>query len=425
MGAEKKRDRRPYAALVLVLLFGIGWCSSEEDPAESAGPSVVFVPTPEPEPIARAPEPIDAATDFDAGTEQLDAGAVVLARKQPDYDAYMRRWKDALEPLFKNGKYPGAPTVIRAERRPQPEEQDGPDAGPCEPISKRLSLALPRFDIVVVVDTSGSMAFALPVIAAWLGELERSIVKSRSDTQLLVVAEQQELGRTKGDGGYDLAVGSSDAVEVLLEGAVRGRDRWVDALRTRAELQIVLVTDDESRGQSVHLLRRLNETLLGVPFSVSLLGGLDTPRHKVLDPEEPIVSGYSARCDGEGLEGLEPGVVYQELVRATGGFRAPLCWKSSRWSLSWELLNKRSTLAAPQCGWVLNAPRHRVDRVSAVGLGRASAPLLYEPVRSNCFGTRRSYRMADEQLLVLCDDTCTELRHEGFEALELKLECKE
>ena len=37
---------------------------------------------------------------------------------------------------------------------------------------------------------------------------------------------------------------------------------------------------------------------------------------------------------------------------------------------------------------------------------------------------RRSYRRLDS-LLVLCEDSCTALKAEGFQALEVRLECSE
>ncbi len=67
-------------------------------------------------------------------------------------------------------------------------------------------------------------------------------------------------------------------------------------------------------------------------------------------------------------------------------------------------------------------PGQYVDRVSAVGPERASTTLIHERVISNCSNARRSYRLA-ETLLALCDDTCAQLRNEGFDALEVRLEC--
>ncbi len=429
--APKKTDRRPYVALALalVLVVGIGWCSSEEDPPESAGPSVVFVPTPESEPeqpVVATAAPADASIpieDSGAVAQVMDAGRPG-PRRAPDLEDYMRRWRAALEPLFRHHKYPGAPTVLKAMSKEPPPEEQGPDGGlpPCEPTVQRLSLQDSKFDLVIVVDTSGSMYRALPKIADWLGALEKQIVDSRSDTQLLVVAKQVDLMRRKADGGFNLRVGSSDAIEVLLDGAKPGLTRWIDALRTGAGLQIVVVTDDESLGRPDDLLARLQATLGGTPFSVSLLGGLDTPGHAVLEANELLSTSTCAGPDG--VRGLQFGGVYQELARATGGLRAPICHFQSRQAFTDALLKTRSVSGSTSCGWLLDTSRHRVDRVNALGLLHAPTPLLHERVASNCYGTRRSYKL-NEKLLVLCESTCVELRKDGFDSLEVRLECNE
>jgi hypothetical protein len=273
---------------------------------------------------------------------------------------------------------------------------------------------------VVVVDTSGSMIAAVPKIARWLGELEYEIVRRGADVQLLVVAEQRDLRRVpRLDGGtFNREVGSNDALDVLIEAAKPGDGRWVDALRPGAELQIVVVTDDAPRLPGREYVTRLTALLAGTRFRIHLLGGLQTAGQQLLAPGQPNAERV---CHGEDVEGVDPGEAYQDAVRLTNGLRAPLCYAASRELLAQALLEPRPLPGV--CGWVIESPGHRVDRVDALGHdGRAPAPLLLERTLANCPGTRRSYRLADS-FLALCEDTCVALGREGYDALEVKLTC--
>ena len=356
-------------------------------------------------------EPVPTPAAVDAG------GPVALARREPDVEDYMRRWREALAPLFRLSLYRQRPELLRAV----PFDAGVPDAGsePCKPKLQRLSFTpRGRADLVVVVDTSGSMSRTLPKISRWLAELELEINKTAADVQLLVVAEQHNLGRElTSDGGYDLYVGSTDSLEVLLEAAKPGKNRWIDALRPGTELRIVVVTDDEAEGKGPAYVARLTEVLGETRFSVNLLGGLETG-DSVIAGDQPLVL---ATCHAEGITGLEPGEAYQQAVKLTGGSRASLCSEAARRALSAALLQLRPQAA--QCAWLLDSPGHRVDRIDAVGPARAPTRLVPELHDSNCPGTRQSYRLAGS-LLALCADTCTALRGDGFDGVELKLECE-
>lgn len=409
-------------ALLSVLVLGQTWCELEDAPPETT-PATVFVPTPELElPAEEGTLPAEPLPTADAALAPLDAGlpSTVTTRREPNVEDYMRRWREALAPLFMTGRSSNGPTVLKAMPRETPSEPDA-DVEPCKQKVERLALrAVPRMDLVVVVDTSGSMYRALPKVARWLGELEQQLVATRPDAQLLVVAEQRHLGvPQKRDGGaFGLSVASNDALDVLLDGA-KGKERWVDSLRSGADLHLVVVTDDEANGSASDYFARLTELLGGSRFVLHLLGGLDTRKHFPLQPSSPLAQ---KTCYFEGISGLAPGLVYQELARLTNGLRVPLCYADARQILTEELLKFPSTGANASCGWLLDSRGYRVDRVEAVGPARPPSRLLEERVNSNCFGTRRSYRLA-EPLLVLCEDTCTALKAEGYDAVEVTLEC--
>jgi hypothetical protein len=413
-------------ALLALLVVGLAWCSATEDEAPEAPsePTAVFVPTPEL--IQSAEEDAGSPAAEDAGTAPAPKSdpsrpTQVTARREPDLADYMRRWREALAPLFMNGINRGSPTLFRAapQEPAASSPESGADAGvvPCTPKRQRLEFQKRvSTDLVVVVDTSGSMRSALPKIVEWLAELEFAIVKSQFDVQLLVVADQRGLGARRPDGGmFNAQVGSTDALDVLL----RAGSRWTKSLRLNAELHIVLVTDDHAQGTVPNYVAGLVAATAGVKFSVHLLGGLDTPGHALLSSDQPVMGGI---CSGDGITGVAAGEVYQEVVRLTEGLRAPLCSPEGRQALSKQLLEQRAP-SAP-CGWMLESPRHRVAEVDAVSPGKPSTALIPERLLSNCYATRRSYLVAD-RLLALCEDTCAALKNEGYDAIEVKLECVE
>jgi hypothetical protein len=405
---------------LLAVALALAWWWEDDAAPASPTPVALPEPLPSPEPLRPTVEPEPKA---DAGVPILasvDAGTLVLALavREPDVEDYMRRWRNALAPLFRLSMDAHRPELFRA----MVLDAGVPDAGlePCKPKVQRLAFTpRGRADLVIVVDTSGSMSRTLPKISRWLAELEMAINKAGQDVQLLVVAEQHSLGReVASDGGYDLYVGSRDSLEVLLEGAKPGKNRWTDALRPGVELRIVVVTDDEAEGKGPSYVARLTELLAETRFSVHLLGGLET-NGAVLSAEQPLVE---STCRADAIIGLERGIAYQEAVRLTGGYRASICSEVARRALSAALLQLSATTA--QCAWLLDIPRHRVDRIDAVGPARASTRLLSELHDSSCPGARQSYRLAGS-MLALCADTCTSLRESGFDGIELTLECVE
>ena len=414
--------KRHWVLLLVVVALGLGWYWHDEEAPSSPHSSSTVVdaePTePLPQPVS---EPDAAAAAVVVSVAPVDAGPAQAPspnRPEPNVEDFMRRWRAALAPLFRNARSTKPAEVLHAS----PRERFEADAGvePCKPKVQRFAFfPTPRVDLVVVIDTSGSMSRTLPKIARWLAELELEIVKSNADTQLLVVAKQRDLRRTPPtvDGGsFNLRVGSTDALDVLIDNANAGTERWVDSLRTLADLHIVVVTDDAAQGTGPDYVARLTQSLGGLRFTIHLLGGLETPDQGLLDSDQPPAP---RTCLGDGNAGLDPGFAYQDAARLTNGLRAPLCYPASRRALLEALLRVRPQSAV--CGWLLDA-RHRVERVDAVGPHRPSTGLVLE--RANCHGTRRSYRLAGP-LLAMCEDTCAALQSEGYDGLEVKLSCGE
>jgi hypothetical protein len=285
---------------------------------------------------------------------------------------------------------------------------------------QRLDIVgISKRDLVIVVDTSGSMTHALQPVVEWLARLEKAIVDRQLDTQLLVLADQRSIGRkANADGGINWTVGSYDALNVLLLGARGGGQRWADYLRTNAELMLVVVTDDRPYAGSAPVFqKRITEALGGMPFTFHVLGGFEAYPQGVLTPDQPIATAICAR---EGIQGMNIGEQYQELARLTKGTRASLCFSQGRDGLTEALL--ATSMRSAGCAWLLNESGHRIDGVSAVSAQKAPYRLLEERSAESCAGMRRSYRMAGG-LLALCEDTCGSLKQDGYEGIEVKLEC--
>jgi hypothetical protein len=403
-------------ALVLAFVCAAGvfwWATHLEEPAPPAPPVAPRrAPPPLPEPVEppRAPPLAVAAPPvepIDAGP--VDAGAPPLIRTEQDVEAYMRKWRDALEPLLKRKPMPAMAIVAEPEK---------PDAG-CEAGIRSFPLSrTQRVDYLVVVDTSGSMVPAgLRTASDWIGQLEFTLASADTEYRLLVLAEPTAL--QLGDAGVlQRRIGSHDALEVMLTTAVNDRPQWLSKLRERSELRIVLITDDRpAADQPDGYVAQLAQTIGDSHrYSFSIIGGFDTPWP---GQEAPVTT----RCTGSSpdhrmLRGLDPGVVYQQLAAASGGARASLCSERSRRAL----IDALSTTASPMnlCLWQLE-PGARLFDPRAYG-PHGSDFLVREYSSSGCQGTRRSY-VLDGTLFSVCPDACEALRRDGFDEIRARIEC--
>jgi len=241
-----------------------------------------------------------------------------------------------------------------------------------------------------------------------------------------VLAEPREL-KLPDAGFIDRAVGSHDALDVMLRSASDEAPRWLSMLRETSELRVVLVTDDGSdRPDAKVWLERFRRVVGGSrALSLNVIGGFAVDsRQPLLFAGDPV-STRSCRPDvdarGRRVQpwGIDPGSVYQELAIATGGARASLCSETSRLSLIEPLLADARRTAG--CAWSLGAGARIVD-VRASGK-RGSDYLLREYSTAQCAGMKRGY-VVDGPMLVLCAETCARMRDEGFEQIEARVECE-
>lgn len=426
---EPRRRGSPWLLLLGLALISIGWwqCSDDEAPV-AAEPSTPSEPTPVPvnvEPPSQQPgssPPIDAgAADAgsvtDAGPAMTDAGVSSMREPTPlQLEAYMKKWREALEPLMRRGAPPSPVKAIVAEAK----ESKPP---PCEPGLRTLELLQHRsIDHVVAVDTSGSMyGPGLKAAAEWIGRLEFGLVQSGREYRIVVLAEPRVL--KLGDAGIaPRSIGSHDGLDVLLQSAVDELPRWLSLTREGSELRLLLITDDSSAARSSqHSFARMKEIMATRRHTFSVIGGFALPPDKLLLSSAEGVSQGTCRPLRRTQDpyGFDPGVLYQEVAIQTGGTRASLCSEPSRNGLVDVMIAEGA--GEFTCAWSLGDDARVVD-ARAIGKARSDY-LVREYSLTQCQNTRRSYLLEPPEL-ALCPDTCTTLKQEGFEQLQVRVSCE-
>lgn len=336
----------------------------------------------------------------------------------------MRRWRAALEPLFRSRRTsaPGSTKVISVASEPRPPPADARDA--CQDELLRLPLReRPAVDLVVGIDTSGSMHPELREVVRWLTNLELALRRKESDFQLLVVADHGRFrgGRTALEldaGRVDLPIGSRDAFETLIRSAREGPEpRWPQRLRPGSAKHLVVVTDDEAADpQGLAYLPALTKASGISQLTVHLLGGFDA--EQLLEPGAPLATW---RCP----LGQAPGLAYQKAAQQTGGLRASLCSPRAQGELADRLAAWRTPAQAEQCLWLLPSPGPElaVDEVRAQTSSGGVLRLSEAHTTEACSGRPDGWR-ATGRLLALCQSTCAALREAGVTEVQVRVRCR-
>ena len=437
MGA--RRRRWVWVAALFAGAAGTVWWLADSD----APPAVTAEPA-RPERSRGPAEAPDASGVIAPQRAVEDAGPVAVAKtpEPPDagldeqrrIDETMRRWREALAPLFEpQRKVVRSAPVIAVSGEAHESHVDAGVQPSCGDAVERLPLHGPgTIDFVVVVDTSGSMYEELPEVGRWLAELELSLRDSGLDFQLLVVADQRSLYRTSvrrpSDAGYvQVRVSSRDAFEVLIAAAREGpAPRWVERLRPGSMKHVIIVTDDEAADpRGLPYLRPLTEAAGGAlgtaeapGFALDLLGGFEPRRHdQVLLSDEALATQV---CFG----GVAPGLGYQRVAQVTDGLRASLGHKDSYRALAEALASLPVRSAATSCMWLLR-PELMGQTLSEVRAIRGRSVLRLAEARTAeaCIGRSEAWRSAG-QFFALCASTCAAISDAGYDTIELSTRCE-
>lgn len=415
--SANKPDRR---LLVLLVAMVVGLVlqvirPSNEVPSAAAAPAAPRgaepkgneAPVPHAEPLVPTPATGQAEVEDDEA-----AAAALLAR-----------WQAQLAPLFDAGVKPapathppGAALVLST---------NVVDAGQpkCRSGRHHFDAVSPptQVDLIVAVDTSGSMRSRLRDVNRWLRQLEQQLATVTPDIKLIVLVNPVALSSraqtdwSPGDASTNLPtnVGSNDVLEVLIRQA---RGGWLERLRPGASVHLVLVTDDNPMPRlEEEFLARLTESAegrLGSPAAPhfvlhAVLGYWPRSANEVMAASDPVVE---KRC------AVAPGVPYQRLVKHTGGLRSSLCSPGSLEAFTHALL---SQLVQPttQRSCLLQLPEGA--RVQSVRT--EEGPLREVPSNSwDCTHGNSSY-FARGPLLSLCPSTCAALTDAG---LDVSVRCE-
>lgn len=379
------------------------------------------------------------ATSMDGGGRPPRLGA---GDEQLRAEDIMKRWRKALLPLFfpdprSEGKH--APVIAARGEGRDPMVDAGAQPA-CGAGAQQFSLGgTGALDIIIAIDTSGSMRPEIRDVLVWLTEVELVMRQQGVDFQMVVVADHAALrlalqrrpldGGSQVDAGMVQApIGSRDALEKLIASAREGpAPRWPELLRTGAAKHVVVVTDDEANDESglsyLGPLATAAGGLLGPPGSpdvtLHLLGGFEPPRPaEILGPDDPLAT---SKCKG----GEAPGLAYQRLAQATRGLRASLCYPKSYRAFAGALLEWHTSKAAVPCMWLLRpgVDARSIQEVGALG-PRPSLRLWEAPGTHACPGRRDAY-VTSGQVFALCSDTCATLRDAGYEMVTLSTRCEE
>ncbi|AKT40536.1 vWA domain-containing protein [Chondromyces crocatus] len=208
--------------------------------------------------------------------------------------------------------------------------------GSCAGVSSQAQTLVQPADIIIAVDTSGSMDEEAAEVQANLNNFAALITAANIDVHVVLIADASvcipaPLGAGACPGGPDenlpsyrhvtQAVGSSNALQLILN----TYPQWKDSLRPDATKTLAVVSDD-------------NSNLSAANFTNQLLA-LDPPTFQgfkfdaIVSSQNPQTCVFN--CFGGGSPGVccpsciplsaAEGTVYKQLVQQTGGVLGDLC----------------------------------------------------------------------------------------------------
>lgn len=290
--------------------------------------------------------------------------------------------------------------------------------GGCEEIVDEADVGPRPQDIIVVIDTSGSMSAEAAFVQAQMNSFSIQIAAANVDSHIILISSSEVcIAPPLGAGGcpadsnppeyfhVDQGVGSNNALQLTL-------DRFADYspyLRPTAVTHLVIVSDDDSDldapnfiGQFVSLSPHLSEFVA----------------HGIIAPEDPFAAcANMTTCCGLAAE---QGSVYQALIAATGGVEGNLCEQEfqpifqavAQQVIGGASLSCSFEIPPPPPGEAFDADEVNVEFDDGAGgtleIGRVDDAAA-------CGGVSNGWHYDnpdDPQVIVLCPQTCGEVQ--GF-----------
>lgn len=324
--------------------------------------------------------------------------------------------------------------------------------GTCAGISSEATAGLQPADILIAVDTSGSMDQEIQQVQENLNNFASIITGSGIDAHVILLADAtmcipSPLGSGQCNGADQKlptyrhvvqTVASTDALQVILT----TYPQWKDSLRPNALKIIAVVSDDNSALPAADFkaqLLALDQTFQGFKFDaiVSLISP-DAVQFTCLNCA--IQGMFSCNncqekcCDK--MIGCSPlpadkGQVYMDLVQQTGGVIGDLCIQDfgpvfqdmATGVVTSAQLSCEYDIPPPPPGETLDPNKVNVEYTPA---GQAATPILYVSGPADC-GVKGGWyydNPASPSKIVMCPGTCDVLKADTMGKIAVLFGCE-
>lgn len=309
--------------------------------------------------------------------------------------------------------------------------------------SSKAEALLQPADIIIAVDTSGSMSEEALMVQQALNSFVQVITSSKIDTRVVLIADASvcipaPLGSgTCGGADENLpgyrhvvqGVGSDDALSVILDTF----PRWKDSLRAGATKTVAVVTDDDSGMAGAAFtsgLAALDPTFASFKFDAIV--GLQGPE-ACLTCFSNCAACANPCCDK--AQSCAPinaarGEVYEQLVQQTSGVVGNLCLQNfdpvfqdmAKAVVTRTKISCEYGIPTPSDGQAVDPGLINVSHTTAGGTKTTIPNIPEGGAGCDASGGWHFDNPAAPQKIVFCKDTCDAVQNEG-DSVEVQFGC--
>lgn len=323
----------------------------------------------------------------------------------------------------------------------------------CTSLSSEAKAELQPADIIIAVDTSGSMDQEIAQVQQNLNNFASIITNSGIDVHVVMIADASmcipaPLGSGQCNGADEKlptyrhvvqTVNSTDGLQVILS----TYPQWKDSLRANASKTLAIVTDD-------------NSSISAADFTAQLLA-LDPPTFQgfkfdaiasKVDPDSITFTCFNCAIQGmlscnscaekccDKMIGCTPlpadlGQVYIDLVNQTGGIFGDLCIQDfgpvfqdmATGIVTSAQLSCEYDIPPPPDGETLDPGKVNVNYTPS---GQAETPILYVSKPADC-GVKGGWYYDDPaapKKIIMCPTTCDVLKADATGKIEVLFGCE-
>ncbi len=316
------------------------------------------------------------------------------------------------------------------------------DAMPCRSIVEKSAMIGQPADIILVVDSSGSMGSAVDRIEEVLnGELAAVLESAGIDYQVILLANDVAIGPPLSTSGrfhhHVTAIGSGDGAS--FHNVLETYPQWSAWLRPDAVKVFLHFTDSaDGNGESIQNYEGTFDEILvrdhadqfgmvpGRRFVYHAIIGLmeNDPQTDPWLPTDPIVNGT---CEAPELGRTGPGVGYQGVAVRTGGLRFPVCQFSHFNVVFNTIADAVIALATPPCTYALPSPpvgeELDLNTLAVLYLKEPGASPMYFERVSGPTTCRDGGFYLDSQSVRLCEQTCSVVTNNPQSEVDIAFGC--